>query len=125
MRPAPSLAVSGRSSMGVAIPPGPIVATPGSQAEIRVTIDRRPGTEKKPVRVRLIAFGKALEGFEPVKDLDIQADGDSATFVLKAKPDAAPRSVTMAARAWIEGTPDFLGVDSPAVVLVVPDRPGP
>jgi hypothetical protein len=99
--------------------------TPGGRVELPITLERRPGAEKKPVKVRLLALGKALEGFEPVKDLDIRAEADSATFVLNAKADAAPRSVTMAARAWVEGTPDFLGVDSPAVVLVVPDRARP
>jgi len=121
----PVLAVADLAPLGLATPSGPIVAPPGGLVEVRFTLVRRPGSEKKAVKVRLLAPGKALEGFEPVQDLDVKADTDSVAFVLKAKADAAPRSVTLAARAWPEGTPDLLGVDSAAVELVVPDRPRP
>ncbi|WP_435008206.1 hypothetical protein P12x_005482 [Tundrisphaera lichenicola] len=121
----PLLAVADRSSIGLIPPEGPIVVTPGGSADLKFAIDRRDVAGKKPLSVRLLASGKALEGFEPVKDLDVKVEENVAAFTLKAKVDAKPRSVTIAARARIEGTPEGLGADSSPVILVVPDRAGP
>jgi len=122
---APVLAVAEPGPIRLACPPGPVVATPGSSVELRFTIDRASGAARGPLKVRLLAPGRALDGFGPIKDLDVKADADSAMFALKAGADAGPRSVTLAARAWPEGSPDVLGIDSAAVELVVPDRPRP
>ncbi len=118
----PILAVTGRAPIGLTPPTGPVVVPPGGQVELRFALERRPGGEKKPLKVRLQAAGKALELFEPAKDIDVAADAGSASIVLKAKADAAPRSVTLSARAWFDGSPDVLGVDSPGFSVVVPAK---
>ena len=76
------------------------------------TVDRLPGAERKLVKVRLVAPGKALEGFEPVKELDLTADADRPLRP-QGEGRRAPRSVPLVARAWPEGTADILGWTRP------------
>ncbi len=121
----PTLAVAAPAPLGLVGPPGPITVPPGGKAEVTFTVERRAGSEKKAVKVRLLP-GKALAGFEAVKDLDLAAGATATTFVLQARADAQARGVTLAALAWFEGTPDLLGVASgPVPLVVIPKDPAP
>ena len=61
----PVLAVADRPRSAWPRPSGPVAVAGRRPAELRFAVDRRPGAAKKPIKVRLVAPGKALEGFEP------------------------------------------------------------
>jgi hypothetical protein len=115
----PVLAVADPASIGLTGPPGPIAIGKGGQAEVTFAIERRPDAISRRVKVRLAAPGKALEGFEPIKEIDLAADASSVTFALKPRPGMKPVKIQCLAHAWVEGMPELLGVDSSPVILGV------
>ncbi len=112
------VAVADRATLGLASPGSAKVARDG-RVELTWTVERRPGAAGKRVKVRLVAPDKALEGFEPVKELDLAPDAVVATFALKPKAGAKPGTVAFGARAWVEGSSEVVGVDARPVDLTV------
>lgn len=112
------VAVAERATLGLASPGSAKVARDG-RVELTWTVERRPGAAGKRVKVRLVAPGKALEGFEPVKELDLAPEAVAATFALKPKAGAKPGPVALATRAWVEGSSEAVGLDARPVVLTV------
>ncbi len=115
----PVLAVAQTAGIGLSSPPGPVLVLKDGRAEVTFTLERRPEAAGKKVKVRLLAPGKTLERFEPVAVIDLAADASSATFALKPKSGTKPGVIPLAAHAWLDGSPELLGVDSTPVVLKV------
>ncbi len=113
----PALAVGERAALVLSAPPGPVEKD--GRAEVTFTIDRSPDAASKKVKVRIVGAGKALDRFEPVPVLDLAADARSATFALKPRAGSKPGELSIAAHAWLDGSPELLGIDSSPVVLSV------
>ena len=121
--PSMTLAVAERAPLGLAIEPREVTLAPGGQADLKITLDRRGDAARKPIKLQLLAGAGGLDGLEVTKEVTAAADAGTATVTLKAKPDAAPRRVSLTARAHFEGTPEPLGVPAAAAVVFVPERP--
>lgn len=121
--PLMTLAVAERAPLGLAIEPRELTLTPGGQAEFKINLDRRGDDARKPVKLRLLAGAGGFDGLEVPAEVAVAADANTATLALKAKPDAAPRRLTLSVRAHFDGTPEALGVSASPATLVVPGRP--
>lgn len=116
-----TLAVAERAPLGLAIESKEITVARGEKVEVKIILDRRTEAAKKPLKVRLLAGEGPLDGFEPIPETAVAADATTATIILKAKPEAAPRRIALTARAWIEGTPEARGISAAPATLIVPE----
>lgn len=119
----PLLAVAEPATLGVAIEPREVAVPPGGEATITVRLDRRGESADKGLKVRLLAGDGARDGLQAANEQAVGADAAEAAFTIRARPGAAPRRLVLSARAWLDGGPEFLGVDAPAAMLIVPASP--
>jgi hypothetical protein len=113
-------AITEQASLGLSIEPADGTVKAGESLDFKFRVHRRnEDAKKKPVKLRPFTAG-ALEGLELPKEEIIPVGKDELILTLKAKPDAAPRRLTLSARAWLEGGNEEQGIDaSPVPVAVV------